>query len=80
MNSEKRNQRCQPAGNQQVRKHQPAGHKDRTGADMDQLAARFTIDPATMCNEVHQAEENEGNGKRKDGGDAGVHIQTYTNL
>lgn len=40
---------------------------------MDQLAAGFAIDPATVCNEVHEAQKCNGDDKGEKSGDEGVH-------
>jgi hypothetical protein len=37
--------------------------KNRSCADMDQLATGFTVDPTALGNIVHEAKEEDGNGK-----------------
>jgi hypothetical protein len=40
---------------------------------MDQFAAGFAIDPATLGNVVHQAQKGDGNRESEKGGNVGVH-------
>ncbi len=70
---QQRHQRRQPAGDPDVRVHQPAQHKDRPGADVDQLAAGPAVDPAALGNVVHEAQKGDGNGKGEKGGKVGAH-------
>src|ERR1043166_6363407 len=54
-------------------KHEPAQHKDRTCTDMNQLATHFAFDPTTLCKKIHEAQEDNGNGKGKNGGQIYFH-------
>jgi len=47
---------------------------------MNQFAAQARLHPAALGEEVHQAQEGEGDGEGNDGGEDGVHCDLYVDL